>query len=220
MVILVNDQKPWGFRGEGGDLKGASVDFALALGKELDHPFDIDVAPYHRLLKDFEAGRIDYTFFLEDQKPDGAIPVVKLIDVDIVVVGRSGLEINRVEDLQGLRVGKIRGALYSDKLMLGQQGFECIEIHSYRQAIDLLKKGRLDAILGTPLPIVYAAKDMGVHLDFFGDSFLFDQKAAWIYTTQQSQHRDKVKDIQAAVEKMIKNNVLSDIAATYLEFKH
>jgi len=41
--------------------------------------------------------------------------------------------------------------------------------------------------------------------------------SAWAYTSEQPPHKNKTSVIQKAVRKFIKINVLSDIAAEYLE---
>lgn len=216
IVIYVNDQKPWGYR-ENGELKGASVTFSQLLSKTIDHPIHVEMAPYHRLLKDFEAGRMDFTMFLEDQKPRSAIPVAKLLDVDIVAVGLQGFKIATPADLNGLRVGKMRGAMYSQKLA-DNTNFHCVEVNNYQQAIQLLLKGRLDAVLGTPMALRYAAQEMALPGDVLGAPFILDSKEAWLYASATSQHRDKIKPIKNAIELYTKNRILQKLASTIMQW--
>ena len=214
LIFYVNDQKPWGYV-EDGELKGVSVTFVKLLGKAVSHPVTIEMAPYHRLLKDFEAGRMDFTMFLEDQKPNGAVPVARLLDVDIVAVGMPGFKIEKLSDLDGLQVGKIRGAMYSQKLVDGAQ-FDCVEVHSYQQAVDLLRRGRLDAVVGTPMALRYALHEMDLDSDALGEPYTLDTKTAWLYASDKSQHQDKIEPVRQTIHRFTKNQVIQKLAATIM----
>ena len=216
IVMYVNDQKPWGFR-EDGELRGISVAFGKLLGKAIDHPITVDAAPYHRLLKDFEAGRMDLTLFLKDQQPHGAIPVVKILDVDIVLQAAKGITLTPDSDLSSLRIGKMRGAMYSRKFSENTD-FECIEVNSYQQAMMLLRKGRLDAVIGTPMAIRYARKDLGLTEDDFAPMVKIDRVPAWLYASEQSTHKDKIEDIREAVETFTENKVIKTLASTMYQW--
>lgn len=216
IVVYVNDQKPWSFK-QDGEIKGLSVSFLHLLSKAIDHPIAIDAAPYHRLLKDFEAGRMDFTMFLQDQQPKDAIPVVKIIDVDIVALPRQGVEFNSLTDLSHLRVGKMRGAMYSRKLEDSVE-LECIEVHSYQQALQLLIKGRLDVVVGTPMAIRYAYEDIGIDKSKFAQPVILDQVEAWLYASKHSKHKHQIQPIRNTVERFTQNKILQSLASTMYQW--
>lgn len=216
LVIYVNDQKPWGYYDSKGQLRGASVDFVRELARELDYPVELDIAPYHRLVKDFEAGRVDYTFFLESQRPSYGEAVVKLMEIDAIAVAPTEkIRLRSFQDLNGLRVGKIRGADFADKLRQATS-FHCVEVHSYAQALELLDKGRLDAIIGTPAALHYALQDLKLPANYLGQPLTISYQSAWVYASANSPLSSMAPDIRAAVLALKEQQVLSKIVAQYM----
>ncbi|WP_461062098.1 substrate-binding periplasmic protein [Silanimonas algicola] len=115
----------------------------------------VDRLPAPRAAQRLEAGLLDGevarvpAYF--DQHPD-LVPVgPPLMQVPQVAFVRSGsgIRVNTLDDLRGLRVGVVRGLLQSERLVAGLD--RVTRVTSGHQLYQMLAAGRLDVVVDAPM---------------------------------------------------------------------
>ncbi len=205
---------PYGvdFRGE---LSGIYYDLASALltkaGLESEH----HIFPYGRIMHELKIGKTDLTImFKYKELADYVDYIYPLPTLKNVVIGRKGSDFHSVEQLEKLSIAYLRGAKFSDDIDNNPKILKQT-VSDFHQGLLMLKKGRVDAIIGPMAPIISAAKQIHLGKDFFGKPLIVSERTPWLQLSKKSHDKVSPKQLKVIFSKMMAQGELEKIQLKY-----
>lgn len=175
-----------------GKLSGIYYDIANQIVTGAGYISHNSVAPYARIIREIQAGKIDMTImFRYPELEDYVEYIAPLPSLKIVVIGLKHANFNDISDLNGKKIIYLRGAKFSNKIDNNDRIVK-YPIKTFVQGIKMLIAGRADAIIGPLDPIRNAAvQTQGTTL---GKPFIVDQRTPWLQiSNKSSMHFDSNK---------------------------
>lgn len=151
--------EPWGYFNDH-RLTGIWPEIADLIEKESGVPHRKSLAPYSRVIQNLDAGDIDVSYLIKSPDRASVIHAGLLFNFGAVVIAREGVQVERYEDLDGLRIGVLRGIRLSHRFD-ADANLHKIEVRDYETMVNMLAEGRLDAISGNSLSLPYLARKLG-----------------------------------------------------------
>lgn len=151
------------------EAKGIDVDILKEIAKRLDLEIQIKFMPWARAMNDAKNGQVDAVFVLyrnEERAKDFYFTSEPLSYETATLITRSSStkDAYLLEDIEGWKVAQIRDTRYSAQYD-NYNGVERVWVKNNEQAIKLLKKQRVDAVIMNKFLYVYRKKAYG---DFAG----------------------------------------------------
>jgi len=206
-----------GYINEAGELSGFHFDFLTALEKRTGICMDKKLLPYARAQRGIEVGEHDGGLLVSSVSIDAdVIYIEKIISSNTVIIPKKGLSLNNYEDLLKIKIGKVRGATLNKRLN-NDKNILFVPIKNYSQGLQLLKKGRIDAIAGN-----------GLGLSRVGIGSMFDdvnlagklnvgQRDIWLVLSRKSQHLDKIQALRTGAHDLINEGVIDNLLQKYFD---
>lgn len=165
--VFANEQKElikvcyleWGKLG-GNELpnKGFAPDVTLTVLKEAGYDVSIDILPWSRCLKSVEYKRHDMvaTFWIgEEQKKTYQYFEPQSLDyINFITLKDYKAPSGKLEDFYGKSIGVMRDAGGIENFFSKRDMFKVFDVTSELQLINLLKVGRIDAIVTDSVPLL------------------------------------------------------------------
>ncbi|MDG3087896.1 transporter substrate-binding domain-containing protein [Vibrio hannami] len=161
IVVAAVEVSQRGFWGEDGTAQGSSVEITNTVAQAANIQVKNVIMPYPRILHNLEVGKVDLALLVPNDKVTKvAIPLVHLQNVDFIIVGKRGTELNNVEDLTGKRVGYLRSSRISEKIL---ENLDVINVEGdqYTHMIQMLMHDRIDAMVAAKYTFNYSLKELG-----------------------------------------------------------
>lgn len=164
MRVAIPQVDPWGHYNEQGEPSGILVELMEALDEATDLEMDYYLRPLTRALRELERGEVAYSFVFQSPRVEQvATPVSELVSLRFLALGpeqESPADYPRsLDDLAGRPVGFIRGTYYGAAFH-EHQGIVRVPVHDMRQGLELVRKNRLDAMIGSEMAIAGAYRAM------------------------------------------------------------
>ncbi len=165
--VQANEQKElikvcyleWGKLG-GKDLpnKGFAPDVTLTVLKEAGYDATIDILPWSRCLKSVEVKRHDMvaTFWIgeEQKKTYQYFEPLSLDYINFIKLKDYKAKSGKLEDFYGKSIGIMRNSGGIENFFSQRDKFKVFDVSSELQLINLLKIGRIDAIVTDSVPLL------------------------------------------------------------------
>ncbi|WP_232771093.1 substrate-binding periplasmic protein [Colwellia sp. 75C3] len=198
-----------------GELSGIYYDLANHLlskaGLESEHL----IFPYSRIIHELKIGKTDLTImFKYKELVDYVDYIYPLPSLKNVVIGRKGTDFSSVKQLEKRSIAYLRGAKFSDDV---DNNPEIIKqkVSDFRQGLLMLKKGRVDAIIGPMAPIISAAKLLGLNKGFFGRPLIVSERTPWLQISKKSHDKISAKQLEVIFRQMMIHGELKEIQQKY-----
>ena len=138
--------------------KGFAPDVTLTVLKEAGYDATIDILPWSRCLKSVEHRRHDMvaTFWIgEEQKKTYQYFEPQSLDyINFITLKNYQAKSGKLEDFYGKSIGVMRDAGGIEKFFSKRDKFKVFDVTSELQLINLLKIGRIDAIVTDSVPLL------------------------------------------------------------------
>lgn len=138
--------------------KGFAPDVTLTVLKEAGYDATIDILPWSRCLKSVEVGRHDMvaTFWIgEEQKKTYQYFEPQSLDyINFITLKDYKAKSGKLEDFYGKSIGVMRDAGGIENFFSQRDKFKVFDVNSEKQLINLLKIGRIDAIVTDSVPLL------------------------------------------------------------------
>jgi len=178
----------------------------------LDHK----IYPYARIIHELKTGQTDLTIMFKYAELEDYVTYLHpLPTLTNIVIGLNGKEFKNIAELEGKTLAYLRGAKFSDDIDNNPKIFK-ITTKDFRQGIDLLNAGRVDAIIGPSEPIIAAAQKVGVNEDFFGLPLAVSQRTPWVQISNKSPLMAIIPEIKQHIEYIISKGELNILREYYL----
>ncbi len=206
---------PYGIESEA-QLSGIYFDLTNLLLNQAKIDREHYIYPYARIIHELKAGKTDLTIMFKYAE---LAPYVEYIfplpPLKNVVVGRKEQPLYSINQLNGKTIAYLRGANFSDEIDKN------IKINKYRvndfsQAISMLEKGRVDAIIGPLEPIYSAAKRLNLSKSFFGQPLIVSERIPWLQLSKKSIHKGSITKLKKEISALIEQGELARLKSKYL----
>lgn len=220
-VALLHSE-PWAYYSPDGPEKadsalaatGIMVEITRALSKESGLEFKHALTPYARIWRDIKAGDCDLTYGIRTSERD---PYVRyaghLFTFDTIVVGRPGVKLKSIEDMNELRVG-VLGDVRLNLRFNQDSRINWIELRDYETMVDMLLAGRLDAVAGNSVSLVYLLqKRKQAVLQW--PQLALEKMEVWAQFSQRSVRVSEADRISEAIDRLRRKGYFDSLLARY-----
>jgi polar amino acid transport system substrate-binding protein len=129
-------------------------------------------------------------------------------------LGIKGTKFHTIDDLKGKRLAYLRGAKFSDAID-NDDSILKYETTNFRQGIKMLKKGRVDAIIGPLDPIISAAILSG-STDFLGEPLVVSERTPWLQLSNKSRALNAEAELTEHFKAILQRGSLKKLREKYL----
>ena len=214
MHVIFN--APGGYIDETGKAVGYHFDFLTALEERSGSCIDKTLLPYSRARRSIELGEHDGGLLLRSTNLDPYVEyIVKLVTSRTVIIPKKGISLDSYDDLTNITFGKLRGTNLNERLE-NDPNISFIKISSYEQGLKMLKKGRIDAIVGNERGLSYIENnDIANDVNLSG-KFVVGQREVWLVLSKKSENLDKAKQLKRAAQALINEGVFENILTKHI----
>jgi polar amino acid transport system substrate-binding protein len=210
---------PYGIEAPEGD-SGIYFDLANTLVQQLtaDTHFLLDhkIYPYVRIIHELKTGQTDLSIMFKYKELEDYVTYIHpLPTLTNIVIGLSGTEFKNIAELEGKTLAYLRGAKFSDAIDNNPLILK-ITTKDFRQGIDLLKAGRVDAIIGPSEPIIAAAQKFDDSEQFFGLPLAVSERTPWVQISNKSPLMAIIPQIKQHIKYIIEKGELETLREFYL----
>lgn len=195
---------------------GIYYDAANILLAKAGYPSQNYITPYIRIMKELKSGQADMTImFKYEELKDHVIYIAPLPALKTVVIGIEGEKFESISALKGKTLAYLRGAKFNKQIDDDPEILKHTTLN-FVQAVKMLKRGRVDAIIGPMDPILSAAKHIEGDQIYFGEPLILHENTPWVQISKTSQHKFSVVKLQAAFKELMDEGMLSELRAKYV----
>lgn len=200
----VFDFRPLSYYNKDDELTGVLPDFIELLSRDMGVNIKMERIPYSRMLKRLNLGESDFGIFFHSEETRHIVEsLVKIDQIDIVVVGRKGTEINRYDDMNDLRIAIPRGIIL-DNSFDSDQSLNVTKVRDYQSAVRLLVGGRVDAIVGPQSTLLNNMANVNSNNITLGTPYRLWTKEVWLRFSRRSQNSNLKARLIQSTEKLVK----------------
>ncbi|UUY10589.1 transporter substrate-binding domain-containing protein [Pseudomonas sp. J452] len=182
---MLFDVEPYSYEGSDGQPTGIQVDKVRALAEQAGFLPRIELTSFARRDQAIAQGDADMTIGFETEAlKKSAFKLGPIMTVNSILLLRHGLQPSVLEDLDQLRVGRIRGGCAD--LRPNGQAFQAFhDFNNYVSGLSMLQSARLDVVCGTEDAIRFGAQQAGVDLAAHRSMVLTANREVWIFVARQ-----------------------------------
>ena len=171
---------------ENNKVVGITTEIIESIKEDSSLEIKMILMPYRRMLKELKSGKIDFAiFFLSDYSNTFSYNLISLYDLDTVVIGKKTLTIHSFDDLYHIRLATPLGVNYN-KGLANNKKLNIHYVRDYKNAILMLKKGNIDAIIAPSKILEYQLGLMGMNINELGEPYILTTNTAWIQFSHKS----------------------------------
>ncbi len=206
-IHLMIDYPPYSWLEEGEE-NGIDVQILRELDRRIDMDLELKFAPWKRIISGLKDGTVEaavQTWWRKERTQFLEYMSVPLRTTTVSIIGRkdSSLQIDRLSDFNGLRVGKMRAFSISSKFddAARRKQFQLIEVDHLEQAIEMLKRDRLDLFVHSTSSADFHKKNYRDNLYFKTVNLLREEREGTYLVLSKQRHKS---DATALINKLDK----------------
>lgn len=208
---------PYAYIDDAGREKGYLVEITRKIRAEVNLPGDDEILPPKRLTRDLDTGSIDCTIVarvpFSERRYDMLAPIGK--EIETVLLPRAGIKITSFDNLKDLKIAIPRG-INLDERVSKNKSLDILITNGYRQSALLLRRQRVDAILGVWDSYVFNLRQIGMRRQDIGTRFVLNRAPIWLMCRSDFQNQN-VKNLLIKVTNEFRNKgSFKKIIANYL----
>jgi polar amino acid transport system substrate-binding protein len=212
---------PWGIQKDN-LTTGIFWDQSLKILKETGFTGEPSYATYPRMIKQLREGSIDCAIFTKNSSESEYFHFVSyMFDLNVTVISRTGISINKYEDFLSNKKIKIvgfpnGGSNYFPKLYNNPNVKKHI-VPTQKQGPAMIKRGRIDAFIGIEKTLIYEVNKQGLIDNINFTEFNVNTLPVWLQCSKKSYITQKDLDsLKIAVENLKSRNAFQQIIKHWL----
>lgn len=205
-----------GYLDDAGEITGYHNDFLTALEEASGICMEKKLMPHSRAKRSIQIGAHDGGILgRSNNAEDGAEHIIKLLTSKTVIIPRKGLTLNNADDLSKIKIARIRKGNVNNALS-DVLNTSCIDVTDYENGLQLLRRGRVDAVMGTALGLNIIINDLKMEQEVnLSGELIIEQREVWLVLSKKSKYIDKVEQLREAAQALIDKGVLENILKKY-----
>ncbi|MAD15583.1 MAG: ABC transporter substrate-binding protein [Alteromonadaceae bacterium] len=203
---------PFAYMDEDQQLVGTLVTYFDYLKQDTGINFELVLYPYARVISGIKQGKLDVAMLFKNDLLEGYADYIGPISKSkVIVLPLAGSNLYTYQQLYLLgRIAVIRGARFDRQFDRDTQ-LSKMKVNDYLQGVKLLELKRVNAIVGSVVGLDYNLRLIGKDFSDFGEPFELIEQESWLHFSKQSQHRNIISKLQAAVKARYQPDLLHDI---------
>ncbi|WP_415901661.1 substrate-binding periplasmic protein [Neptuniibacter sp. QD29_5] len=215
IIIRTIGFPPYGIEGPS-STGGIYYEMANILVEKAGYYPENSVAPYSRIIRELKSGKADMTImFKYEELKEYVIYVAPLPALQTVVIGLKGTTFESVHSLKGKEIAYLRGAKFSTQIDNDPEIRKYSTV-DFAQGVKMLKRGRVDGIIGPIDPILSAAKQLNEDRNLFGDPLVVNENTPWVQISKKSRDKLSIEKLNEAFKELQSEDVLNALRRNYL----
>lgn len=195
---------------------GLYYDFANKIVEKAGFNSSNKIVPYARAHDAVVSGSADMTIMFDTEELlKNAQQSASILEFENLIISTKGNSFKTINELNGKRIGALRSGCYDVK-RLKNINLKFIEFNDYYQGVKLAQSGRIDAICGSSIPMIYTVNEMNIPNSFFKHSFVASKRVAHVHFSK-SLPKDIIKKLNAAIVQLKKENYFQHTSNTLLK---
>ncbi len=198
-----------------GQLSGIYYDLTHSLLLKSGIAAEHHIFPYGRIMHELKLGKTDLTIMFKYKELTNYVDYIHpLPALKNVVIGRHGSNYQSIKQLEGLNIAYLNGAKFSDEIDNNPKILKQVVV-DFHQGLLMLKKSRVDAIIGPMRPIISSANKLGLNESYFGKALVVSERTPWLQLSKQSKSHISAEKLKIIFSAMIDQGALESIQKNY-----
>lgn len=204
------------FYDDSGLKQGSSYEILNEVVKEAGFTYKNELMPFGRILGYLETGAVELSLLVPNEIVNNvAFPLVHIQDVDFIIVGLKGFDIEQIEDIKGKKVGYLRMSPTANNF-LKSVNVEKIQGGKYTRLIKMLMRNRIDVIFGPKSSIFGALRELEYSSDILlGSSLSIEKLEMHLVYSKKVADEKIIASLITSAEKLKKDNTIQNIINKY-----
>ncbi|MBT4019640.1 MAG: transporter substrate-binding domain-containing protein [Alphaproteobacteria bacterium] len=208
---------PYGYKNSAGENVGYLYDVSNAIMKEAGFKERNELLPVKRLHQQLVKGGADCTLVAR-------IPVTEVYQlitplgpsISLVFLPRSGIVLDTYEDLVGKRIAVAKGTLGALKEFAEDDRMKRYMTGGYRENMLMLRRGRVEAVMGAWGSLIYNHRELGYELKGLGKPLIIRQTPLWLVCSNHMKDAGKLERLRQATRRLRENGSIKTIISNYI----
>jgi ABC-type amino acid transport substrate-binding protein len=206
---------PRGFIAEDNEVLGSSFELANAIAARAGYQFENSLLPYARILSYLKDGTVDLAVLvLNDRVNDVALPIAHIQNVDFILVGRIGNEIDGVDDLAGKNVGYLGNSVIVAN-MIKDTAVTAFQADNYESLVKMLMADRIDAIIGPRINVYWSLKQLNFGASDVNKPISLKKIKLYLVHSKKTITDSRRSELESAIAQLQESGAISDIIRNY-----
>lgn len=203
LLFVTAEVWPWGFQGPDDLPDGTLVRFTDQLAAIANVPLANQLRPHRRAIMELASGATDFAVLFESPENNLiGVPVETLLTVRVIMAGRAGEDIPlSIDSMAGREVAYIRGTYYGEAFARNQ-GIIKVPVDSLHQALEMLRLGRVDAIVVSDQALYRTLQTQGLDPAELRTDVVIAQQKANLYMSRKARFPELLEPVRRAVRQM------------------
>jgi len=205
-----------GYINQAGEIAGYHYDFLMALEERSGFCMEKILLPIARAKRNIKVGAHDGGILGRPKTPDPDIEyITKLITAKKVIIPRKGVVLNSAPTLANITIARIR-KVNVDNVFGNTTNVSYVDVGDYTQGLKLMKRGRVDAIIGNALGInvIINKLNMAQAVDL-SERLVIGQSEVWFVLSKKSKYIGNAEKLREATQALIDTGILDNILKRY-----
>lgn len=214
--IVTIESAPFGFIGKDGKPTGMMYEIGNLIAAEAGFTYTNQITPYARSAHVVARGDADFVLrYRSAELTSSAIPVVGVLSLPTIVVGKPSLKLRSLVDLRGKWVGVPRGGRFDDAFD-AEADIQKYQVSDYSQMLKMLMNDRIDAALGSSIGLFYNAHLLGIKKEQLGKPLVLSTQTFELHLSQKTADEETIAALKAAVARLKSRNDIRKVVDKYL----
>jgi len=201
---------------EGDQLIGVMPDMVRAVSQTIGEPVEMVPVSYARMYSLLTTGEVDFAFFFQsDDSKKIAKSLVKIYTARSVLVAKPETVAATNGSLEGLLISSPRSVRYETSFD-SKSSIKRIYTNDFKQGISLLSKGRVDAVAGPEIGLLYNFLGKGLNPSDFAVLYEISTNEAYLQYSYKSPLLYKMEKVAEAARKHTKDGTFQALIDRYL----
>jgi polar amino acid transport system substrate-binding protein len=208
---------PYGYKNGAGEITGYLYEVANAIMKEAGFRVRNELLPVRRLHQQMVKGGADCTLVAR-------IPITEVYQmisplgpsISLVFLPRPGIVLKTYESLVGKRIAVARGTLGAFKEFAEDDRMTRFMTGGYRENMLMLRRGRVDAVMGAWGSLIYNQRELGYDLKSLGKPLIIRQTPLWLVCSNNMKDTGKIERLRRATMRLRENGSIRSIISNYI----
>lgn len=204
---------PWGYQTPNGGLGGSLADFYQRLFELTELSYRNRLLPHRRVFRELEDGQSDFAVLFESPESNRIADLVSpVVRVRVLLAARADhdIELALGGGMAGRSVGYIRGTYYGEAFAQDQT-LEKVAVQDLRQAVEMLRLGRIDALVASDQAFFNTLKELQLAPELFKLDVVIAEQRGALYFSHQSDKAHLVPRFREIIRQMELSGELAEI---------
>ena len=208
---------PFYFSGKNKLCKGVALGTFERISAHTNLRFEHIPYPYARILHSLKTGQLDVGLIFKNSTLVDHVNYIGPVSKSKVVVLTNSLRsITTYADLSNLNaIAVIRSANYEHKFD-NDNSLRKVPVENYAQAINMLKLGRVDGVVGSVIGLDYQLRIQSIDVNILTNAYVLGEKEWWLHLSKNTMFKNIELQLRLAVKQAYQKDLMYQIYQQFI----